>query len=126
MCGLCFVSPFFSLSMACENKKNGEKRKKPGIFTQTEIEMAKLLIQLSNSIADSSSTHLQEDVLSFSSSESVEWKWQKSNDEDDISDAVEDVLADIEEDESLRRRKNRYRYIQDLYNATRSAEDKCT
>ncbi|KAL9321448.1 hypothetical protein ACSQ67_013287 [Phaseolus vulgaris] len=112
--------------MACENKKNGEKRKKPGIFTQTEIEMAKLLIQLSNSIADSSSTHLQEDVLSFSSSESVEWKWQKSNDEDDISDAVEDVLADIEEDESLRRRKNRYRYIQDLYNATRSAEDKCT
>ncbi|ESW20462.1 hypothetical protein PHAVU_006G211400 [Phaseolus vulgaris] len=105
--------------MACENKKNAEKRKKPCIFTQTEIEMAKLLIQLSNSIADSSSTHLREDALSFSSSESVEWKWQKS-------DAVEDVLADIEEDESLRRRKNRYRYIRDLYNATRSAEDKCT
>jgi len=112
--------------MACENKKNDQKRKKPGVFTQTEIEMARQLIQLSNSIADSSSTQLQEDGRSFNSSESVEWKWQKSNDEDDISDAVEDVLAEIEEDESLRRRNNRYRYVQDLYNATSSAEDKCT
>ncbi|CAJ1963587.1 unnamed protein product [Sphenostylis stenocarpa] len=120
MYGLCFFTVCFSLSlsllMACENKKNGQKRKKPGMFTQTEIEMARQLIQLSNSIADSSSSQLQEDGHSFNS-ESVQWKWQESNN-DDESGAVEDVLAEIEEDESLRRRNNRYRYIQDLYNAT--------
>ncbi|WVY94910.1 hypothetical protein V8G54_033998 [Vigna mungo] len=111
--------------MACEKEKSGEKRKNLGMFTQTEIEMARQLVQLSNSITDSSSTDLQEDGRSLNSSESVEGKWKKSNDED-ISDAVEDVLAEIEEDESLRRRNNRYRYIQDLYNSTRSTEEKCT
>jgi len=79
--------------------------------------MARQLVQLSNSITDSSNGI----TGSLNSGESVEWKWRKRND-NDISDAVEDVLAEIEEDESLRRRNNRYRYIQDLYNSTRSIE----
>lgn len=58
------------------------------MFTQTEIEAARQLVELSNS---TTCTHLHQ---------------------------VEDVLAEVEEDERLRRRNNRYRYIQDLYNVT--------
>lgn len=107
--------------MACENK-NTHKHK----FSQTEIEAARQLIQLSNSsIADSNTTtDFDED---HHSSNSVQWKPQQSKVGDDDaslspstspSDEIEDVLADIEEDESLRRRNKRFRYIQDIYNAT--------
>ncbi|KAG4948233.1 hypothetical protein JHK82_041415 [Glycine max] len=72
--------------MACENKKKW-KRKGSSMFTQTEIEAARQLVELSNS---TTCTHLHQ---------------------------VEDVLAEVEEDERLRRRNNRYRYIQDLYNS---------
>ncbi|XP_045817816.1 TATA-box-binding protein-like [Trifolium pratense] len=39
----------------------------------------------------------------------------KEEEEDDL---IEDVLADIEEDERLRRKKKRIRYIEDLYRDT--------
>ncbi|KAG5000582.1 hypothetical protein HKD37_08G022194 [Glycine soja] len=67
--------------MACEKKK---KRKGSYMFSATEIEAARQLVELSNgSIRE-----------------------------------VEDILAEIEEDERFRRRNSRYRYIQDLYNVT--------
>ncbi|RDX79664.1 hypothetical protein CR513_39880, partial [Mucuna pruriens] len=84
--------------MACENKKRAGKRKH-AMFSLTEIEAAKQLIQLSNS-----TIYLDEDHHSFNSY-SVQWKSQQSN--DDTSAAIEDVLAEIEEDESLRRKNNR-------------------
>lgn len=48
---------------------------------------------------------------------------QRSKDSDDISpssptDSVEDVLAEIEEDERLRRKNKRFRYVEEVYRVT--------
>jgi len=100
--------------MACE-KKNPQK-KKYGFFSLTEIDAAKLLLELSNS-----TTYLDENCHSNSSNNvTVQWKTQQS---DDISpssptDSVEDVLAEIEEDERLRRKKKRFRYVEEVYKVT--------
>ncbi|KAJ1434982.1 hypothetical protein SESBI_05347 [Sesbania bispinosa] len=109
--------------MACENK-NTQKKRKPFLFSQTEIEAARQLIQLSNSIGDSS---LDEDHHSSNNSSSVQGKPQLSKGDSSAevslslspTDSVEDVLAEIEEDERLRRKIKRYRYIEDLYNVTK-------
>lgn len=115
MSNICFVSQIFFLSMACENK-SAQKRKR-AMFSLTEIEVAKQLIQLSNSVTVSSTTHLDDEDHHSFNSYSVERKSQQSND-DDSGDKVEDVLAEIEQDKILRRKNNRYRYIHDLYNVT--------
>lgn len=105
------------LSMACE-KKNTQK-KKYGFFSLTEIDAAKLLIELSNS-----TTYLDENCHSNSSkSVTVQSMTQQSKDSDDISpssptDSVEDVLAEIEEDERLRRKNKRFRYVEEVYRVT--------
>ncbi|KAL2342156.1 hypothetical protein Fmac_010096 [Flemingia macrophylla] len=91
--------------MACENKK-----RKHTLFSLTEIEAARLLIQLGNSIADCSTS-------TACDHHSVDGYSVQSKPQDT---AVEDVLAEIEEDERLRRRNNRYRYVRDLYKATHS------
>ncbi|KAK7328234.1 hypothetical protein VNO77_22336 [Canavalia gladiata] len=109
--------------MACENKTNAQKRK-PAMFSQTEIEVARTLIQLGNRVMDSSTTFLDEDRHNCNNSYSLQWKPQQSkgdtcaDESPSSSDAIEDVLAEIEENESFRRRKKRIRYIQDLYNTT--------
>lgn len=100
------------------------RENKKSLFSQTEIEAARNLIQLSNSITTGSTTAYSDD-----NSSSVQWKPQHSNVDDDhdesppslspsSSDVIEDVLADIEEDECLKRRNKRYRYIRDLYQVT--------
>jgi uncharacterized FlaG/YvyC family protein len=107
--------------MACE-KKNTQKEKF-GSFSETEIDVAKHLIQLSNSTggSESSTTNSVENRHS-NSSNSVTLQ-RKGSDEispqpSSPADSVEDVLADIEEDERLRRKNKRFRYIEDLYRVT--------
>lgn len=98
--------------MACVTRNS--PKQKPTTFSQAEIEAARQLIQLSSAggtVVDeehhssNNSYSVQADVLSVSVSQSS-------------TDAIEDVLAEIEEDERLRRRIKRYRSIQDLYNVT--------
>jgi hypothetical protein len=115
----CIKEPATSvpLSMACE--KMNPKKKKYGFFSLTEIDAAKLLIELSNSTA-----YLDENCHSNSSnSVTVQSKTQQSKGSDDISpssptDSVEDVLAEIEEDERLRRKNKRFRYVEEVYRGT--------
>lgn len=107
--------------MACV-KRNSPKQK-PATFSLAEIEAARQLIQLSSaggSVFDEDPPH------SSNNSYSVQWKPQADDDvyvsvsvsQSSTDDAIEDVLAEIEEDERLRRRNKRYRSIQDLYNVT--------
>ncbi|CAJ2649120.1 unnamed protein product [Trifolium pratense] len=99
--------------MACENKNT--QKEKFGSFSEMEIDVAKHLIQLSNSTTNS------DENRQSNSSNSVTLQLKGS---DDISppsspaDSIEDVLADIEEDERLRRKKKRIRYVEDLYRVT--------
>ncbi|CAI8591490.1 unnamed protein product [Vicia faba] len=106
-----------------------ENNKKFGSFSEMEIDIAEQLIQLSNSNGETQSgtTYLDENRHSHSySSNSVtlQWKLEECKGSDDISpsspggDSVEDVLAEIEEDEGLRRKKKRIRYIEELYRVT--------
>ncbi|CAL5183140.1 unnamed protein product [Lathyrus oleraceus] len=112
--------------MAYENKNTQED--KFGSFSEMEIDIAKQLIQLSNSNGETQSgtTCLDENRHSHSySSNSVtlQWKLEECKGGDVISpsspgDSVEDVLAEIEEDEGLRRKKKRIRYVEELYRVT--------
>ncbi|GAU43311.1 hypothetical protein TSUD_390100 [Trifolium subterraneum] len=104
--------------MACENKNT--QREKFGSFSETEIDVAKHLIQLSSGGSESSTINSDETRHS-NSSNSVTFE-KKGSDEisqpSSPADSVEDVLAEIEEDERLRRKNKRFRYIEDLYRVT--------
>ncbi|CAK8530242.1 unnamed protein product [Lathyrus sativus] len=115
--------------MALENKNKNTEQNKFGSFSEMEIDIAKQLIQLSNSNGETQSgtTCLDDNRHSHSySSNSVtlQWKLEECKGSDDISpsspggDSVEDVLAEIEEDEELRRKKKRIRYVEELYRVT--------
>jgi uncharacterized FlaG/YvyC family protein len=107
--------------MACE-KKNTQKEKF-GSFSETEIDVAKHLIQLSNSTGGSESSTTNSVENRHSNSNNSVTLQRKGSDEispqpSSPADSVEDVLADIEEDERLRRKNKRFRYIEDLYRVT--------
>lgn len=105
--------------MEYENKNT--QKEKFSSFSQTEIDAAKQLIELSNSIAESESsiTQMGKDRHSNSSnSVTLQWKPQQCKSCNDDLYKVEDVLAEIEEDERLRRKIKRFRYIEDLYKVT--------
>ncbi|KAK7302464.1 hypothetical protein RJT34_13354 [Clitoria ternatea] len=109
--------------MACEKKST--QNHKPPTFSRTEIDAAMQLIQLSNSIVDSSTTYLDEDHHSSNNSYSVQWKREQSKGDTtsahtspSTTEAVEDILADIEEDECFKRRNKRYRYVHEIYQVT--------
>jgi len=78
------------------------KKKKYGFFSLTEIDAAKLLIELSNS-----TTYLDENC-----------KGSHDISPSSPTDSVEDVLAEIEEDERLRRKNKRFRYVEEVYRVT--------
>lgn len=98
--------------MECENK--APQKDKSATFSQTEIDAAILLLQLSSSSADSQDRNSHSHSHS-SNSVSVLSKPQPSSPSDAM---IEDVLAEIEEDERLRRKVKRFRYVHDLYNVT--------
>lgn len=99
--------------MECENK--APQNDKFATFSQTEIDAAILLLQLSSS---SSSADSQDRNSHSHSSNSVSVS-VLSKSQPSLGDAmIEDVLAEIEEDERLRRKIKRFRYVHDLYNVT--------
>jgi len=111
--------------MACKNKNF--KTKKRFLFTLTEFDVVTSLMELSNSDEEThSSTILSDENHHSNSSNNVtmQSKPQQSKSSDDISsssltDPVEDTLAEVEVDEGLKRKKRRFRSIEELYRVTK-------
>lgn len=105
----------------CENIST----RKPVMFSESEIEAAEQLIQLSS--GDYEDHHSSNNSGSYSVVQRTQLHQNNKVDSGcDVSSSnaatsIDDVMAEAEEDESFGRRKNkiRYRYIEDLYSVTK-------
>ncbi|KAL4275180.1 hypothetical protein HN51_058071 [Arachis hypogaea] len=116
--------------MECENNET----QKGNNSTLTQVEAAWILTYIKNHTITTTTTTEEEEEEeeeedqqhhSISSNNSCsygnsvqEWKAVDEVSVSSFSMEIEDVLADIEEDESLRRRNKRYRYVDELYSTT--------
>ncbi|MED6119539.1 hypothetical protein PIB30_012728 [Stylosanthes scabra] len=108
--------------MECENNET----QKGNNSTLTQVEAAWILTYIKNhSTTTTTEEEDEEDQQEHSSSNNSNslQEWKQPVDEVSVSSIsssseIEDVLADIEEDETLRRSNKRYRYVHELYTTT--------
>ncbi|MED6157422.1 hypothetical protein PIB30_022994 [Stylosanthes scabra] len=106
--------------MECENNET----QKGNNSTLTQVEAAWILTYIKNHSTTTEEDEEEEDQQENSSSNNSNslQEWKPADEVSVVSSIssseIEDVLADIEEDESLKRRNKRYRYVDELYTTT--------